>query len=59
VILFWRFGEREKWLDTIPSGLRHGVVPALAKGLATAKPVHAEITAFDRPVAFQGLQGIG
>jgi hypothetical protein len=55
VILFWRFGEREAWLDGIKLGLGNGVVPALAKGLAAAKPMHAEVTAFDQAVAFQGL----
>jgi hypothetical protein len=55
VILFWRFGEREKWLDGIKLGIGHGVVPTLAKGLAPTKPMHAEVAAFDQAVAFQGL----
>jgi hypothetical protein len=55
VILFWRFGEREKWLDGIKLGLGYGVVPTLAKRLAPAKPMQTEITAFDQAMAFQGL----
>jgi len=55
VILFWRVCEREKWLDGIKPRLRHGVVSTLAKGLTPTKPVHAEVTAFDQAVAFQGL----
>jgi hypothetical protein len=44
-------GEREMGLDGIKLGLGHGVVSALAKRLTPAKPVHAEVTAFDQAMA--------
>jgi hypothetical protein len=58
VILFRRFREGKQGLDGIKPGRWHGIMPALAKGLTAAKPVHAEVTAFERPVVLQGLQSI-